>query len=235
MQKPEICFLPKSLVAAKAEGHNLYYTGIPCKHGHDTYRYVADRSCSDCVKAKVKKASTIGGGNARRWAAKTKEQKNVIYEKRKIYYEKTKELRRAEKLSSYNRLKENHEWLIERRAKINAYRAANGRKLEKSNPEVKRKYKNTLKGKANTRANDAKRRAAKMQRTPAWLTEEDHWMIEQAYELAALRTKLFGFSWHVDHVLPLQGKEVSGLHVIENLQVIPWIENIKKANKLLPA
>jgi hypothetical protein len=77
----------------------------------------------------------------------------------------------------------------------------------------------------------SKRRAAKLQRTPIWLSNDDHWMIEQAYELAALRTKMFGFSWHVDHVLPLQGKTVSGLHVPSNLQVIPGKENLMKHNK----
>ena len=81
----------------------------------------------------------------------------------------------------------------------------------------------------------AKHRAVKLQRTPAWLDEDFLWMIEQAYELSALRTKLFGFAWHVDHVIPLQGKYVSGLHVPTNLQVIPATENLRKANKHLPA
>jgi hypothetical protein len=214
MQKPEICFLPKSLFAAKAEGNNLYYTGIPCKHGHDTYRYVADRACSTCVKLKVKKAATIGKGNARRWAAKTEEQKDIIYGKRKIYYEKTKEIRRTEKMRSHAKLKNNKEYVEQKTLASNKWKQNNIGKV---------------------RANTVKRRLAKMQRTPAWLKEEDYWMIDQAYELAALRTKMFNFSWHVDHILPLQGKEISGLHVIGNLQVIPWIENIKKANKLLPA
>lgn len=235
MQKLENTFLPKSLKEAREVGHNLYYTGVPCKHGHLTYRYVFDRACSDCVKAKVKKASTQGGGNARRWAAKTEEQRAVIYKKRKTYYAKTKEARRAEKLASYHRLKESPEWVAQYRNKIKAQRAANGRPLEISNPEVKRRYKQTAKGKANTLANDAKRRTAKMKRTPAWLTEDDFWMIEQAYELAVLRTKMFGFSWHVDHVMPLQGQVVSGLHVPTNLQVIPGVLNVAKANKYKPA
>jgi len=78
----------------------------------------------------------------------------------------------------------------------------------------------------------SKRKAAKLQRTPEWLTEDDRWMIEQAYELAAQRTAIFGFPWHVDHVLPLRGKTVSGLHVPTNLRVIPGVENMRKGNRL---
>ena len=75
------------------------------------------------------------------------------------------------------------------------------------------------------------RQAAKLQRTPKWLSADDHWLMAQAYELAALRTKLFGFPWHVDHVLPLQGRRVSGLHVPTNIQVIPGTDNCRKSNK----
>ena len=70
----------------------------------------------------------------------------------------------------------------------------------------------------------------RLMRSPKWLTADDRWMIEQAYELAVLRTKMFGFSWHVDHILPLQGKTVSGFHVPTNLQVIPATDNVRKAN-----
>lgn len=80
-------------------------------------------------------------------------------------------------------------------------------------------------------ANEARRRAAKLRRTPKWLTPDDFWLMEQAYELAALRTKMFGFAWHVDHVIPLQGKRVSGLHVPQNIQVIPGEENLQKHNR----
>lgn len=79
-----------------------------------------------------------------------------------------------------------------------------------------------------------KRYASKMQRTPAWLSEDDLWLMEQAYELADIRTKLFGFVWHVDHVIPLQGTLVSGLHVPHNLQVVPALENRRKSNRFIP-
>lgn len=82
-------------------------------------------------------------------------------------------------------------------------------------------------------ASTAKYRAQKKHRTPSWLTVDDLWLIEQAYEIASIRTKMFGFSWHVDHVIPLTGDTVSGLHVPTNLQVIPWIDNVRKANKFI--
>ena len=82
-------------------------------------------------------------------------------------------------------------------------------------------------------AMDAKRRASILKRTPKWLTDNDFWMIEEAYELAVLRAKMFGFPWHVDHIIPLQGKYVSGLHVPSNLRVVPGSENLAKGNSYL--
>lgn len=102
-----------------------------------------------------------------------------------------------------------------------------------NNPEARRKAR--AKWDQNnpglTTAAKAKNKTERKHRVPAWLTEDDHWMIAQAYELASLRTKMFGFPWHVDHIIPLTGKKVSGLHVPANLQVIPAIENLRKSNR----
>jgi hypothetical protein len=100
-----------------------------------------------------------------------------------------------------------------------------------SRSEAVKKYEATDKGYLNKYNTVAKRRAAKMQRIPKWITKDDLWLIKEAYELASLRTKMFGFKWHVDHIIPLQGKKVSGLHMIENLQVIPEKHNLSKHNK----
>ena len=68
----------------------------------------------------------------------------------------------------------------------------------------------------------------KLNAQPSWANE---FFIKEAYALSKLRTEIFGFPWHVDHVIPLQGKLVCGLHVENNLQVIPGSENCKKSNK----
>lgn len=76
--------------------------------------------------------------------------------------------------------------------------------------------------------------ARKLNRLPAWLTQTDFWMMEEAFHLAHLRTNALNTPFEVDHILPLRGKYVSGLHVPANLQVIPRAENKRKANNFIP-
>lgn len=77
----------------------------------------------------------------------------------------------------------------------------------------------------------AKRRAAKLNATPSWAIP---FFIAEAYSLARLRQKLTGIRWHVDHIVPLRGKTVCGLHVHHNLQVIPATLNHRKTNRIWP-
>jgi len=75
----------------------------------------------------------------------------------------------------------------------------------------------------------AKRKSVILQRTPSW-DPEAH-LIVAKYQLANMLSKASGTPYHVDHIIPLQGKNVSGLHVFSNLRVIPGAENVKKSNK----
>ena len=80
-------------------------------------------------------------------------------------------------------------------------------------------------------AHEAKRRAAKLQRTPNWLTQAHFDEIEDFYTIAKMFQLYSGQQYHVDHIVPLQGKKVSGLHTPWNLQVLPFKENLSKSNK----
>lgn len=77
----------------------------------------------------------------------------------------------------------------------------------------------------------AKRRSKKLNATPSWLSEDDLWLIKEIYSLASLRTKITGIKWVVDHIIPLQNKQVCGLHSPNNLRVITSTENQVKGNK----
>ncbi len=76
----------------------------------------------------------------------------------------------------------------------------------------------------------AQRRARKLQATPPWLTKEHIEEMRQIYRLSQEKTKTEGTRYHVDHIVPLQGENVCGLHVPWNLQVITATENIVKHN-----
>jgi len=72
------------------------------------------------------------------------------------------------------------------------------------------------------------RKAAKLQRTPLWA---DHHRIQQIYDMSANLTLVDGIQYHVDHIIPLQGKLVCGLHVHRNMRVIQGRLNESKSNR----
>lgn len=78
---------------------------------------------------------------------------------------------------------------------------------------------------------EARRRAAKLKATPPWLTDSMLKEINSFYWLAKDLKLINGEPYHVDHIVPLLGKNICGLHVPWNLQVLPADINIKKSNK----
>lgn len=136
-------------------------------------------------------------------------------ERRRLYRLRTVE-QRKQYMKEWRERNPNrgHEYYLENKEAIQAYR---------------KEY--VEKNKSKILAKTRKRQAAKLNRTPKWVDAEELWLIEEAYALARLRTAMTGIYWHVDHVIPLQGKLVSGLHTINNLQVIPALLNYKKNNR----
>lgn len=76
-------------------------------------------------------------------------------------------------------------------------------------------------------ASAAKRRAAELDRTPIWADESQ---TKAVYEKSAQMSREFGVEMQVDHIIPLQGDLVSGLHIHSNLQILPALVNQKKNN-----
>ena len=72
-----------------------------------------------------------------------------------------------------------------------------------------------------------KARAARIQRTPQWA---DMSAVAEFYAEAKRLEELTGIQFHVDHIVPLQGEMVSGLHVPANLQLLTAHENLSKSN-----
>lgn len=107
------------------------------------------------------------------------------------------------------------------------YYENNKEKIKKRNKKYRENNKDKLAAKA------AKYRAKKLQATLSWLTKKHFEEIELFYIIAQKLTKNTGIIYHVDHIVPLNGDNVNGLHVPWNLQVITKKENLFKGNKYL--
>jgi hypothetical protein len=93
-----------------------------------------------------------------------------------------------------------------------------------------RLWSKTNRGTANALAKRYKLK--KVNATPKWLSESQLLNIKCKYQLAAMLNVHGVEAWHVDHIVPIRGKDVCGLHVPWNLRVIPAKENMTKGNKL---
>lgn len=163
-------------------------------------------SCKSCHTARTK--------------ARYKEKRQEILEAHKKYYETHKEEKKRYDKKYYLKNKEkkhkdNKRWNDRNRDYLNTWISD----WKKDNPDKVREY-------------SAKRRSKKLEALPSWLTQEQLSQISLTYQLAKKLELLTGETHHVDHIIPLQGKDVCGLHVPWNLQAIPASVNLRKSNKL---
>lgn len=120
------------------------------------------------------------------------------------------------------------------RAKQEVYQAENREELNEYARQYRKENPDYYKNKPSWYSNSvqAKRRSAKLQRTPNWLSEGQLDQMAYTYWLAKDLERTCGEKYHVDHIVPLQGKEISGLHVPWNLQVLPEKVNLSKGNRV---
>ncbi len=183
----------------------IYDVGIPCRKGHTTGRYEASRKCVQCAKD----AATA-------WN-RSNPKKHVIHNKNYAarHPEKVALNSKNWRVNNSDRVKKNN----------SIWQAANWNKYLGISSEWKKK------NRAHVNAKSKQRKLSQAQRTPRWLTEQDFVDIKKFYLLADELSRAYGFPWHVDHIAPLNGRTVSGLHVVSNLQVIPGSENSRKGNR----
>lgn len=112
-------------------------------------------------------------------------------------------------------------WQINNPEKYLAYRNSDARK-KSSNESVKRYY---AKNKEYYSNKNAKRRADKLQATTVWGQEGVEDFYKKAKELEKMNPTV---KFHVDHIVPLVGKNVCGLHNRFNLQVLTELQNKRK-------
>lgn len=88
-----------------------------------------------------------------------------------------------------------------------------------------------LANKGKRAAKEAARRAMIKERTVFWANEQE---ISMWYEAAEVLSR-GGVKFHVDHIVPLKGENVCGLHTQDNLQILPWYLNLQKGNRAIEA
>lgn len=198
---------------AKSKGLNKCFGSVCSKHPElDGLRWVAG-ACVSCAREKL--VLNRAANRERTAAQRKKDYQKLLQNPENAVKKKLRDARyvQCNKKAVYEKRRD---WLLSHPKKAALYAKTN-RLL---NPDAKN-------------ADTARRRANKQNQTPKWLTTDEFWLMRQAYDLARHRSKFFGFAWHVDHIIPLNGQNVSGLHVPWNLQVIPAKINIAKSNKVV--
>lgn len=210
--------LPSSRREAIEGGHKGYFTGRPCKSGHIAPRYLSG-ICVDCGSASNVKNRLAHPERARQSSRDymAKDSAKVV---RRAWIERSREAQQK-RVRAWNEANKERrrvvalQWREKNRDKV----CATAKRGRQKDP-------------ARECAKVMRRHASKMNATPKWLSQDQHDEMLKIYRQASVTSAFFGARFHVDHVVPLRGAEVCGLHVPWNLQIIPAVENHRKSNRL---
>lgn len=221
------------------------------KHKETKDRHFAE--CKECRsarrKARYQSNRDIELAVNRAWKAENKERlaetnKRWKIENKDYYAAQQKDYRstRLDLISEYNK-----QWYLENRDRklhlgrlwyLNnkEYKDAQNRHWRKDNPEKVRQLARIYRmvNADKSRWFTAAYRARKLQATPLWLSEESIQEVLDFYTAARMFQTYTGIDYQVDHIVPLQGETVCGLHVPWNLQLLPSFDNQSKGNRYWP-
>lgn len=197
------------LKEAEAMGLEFYDNGKACKHGNYGKRKTSSKGkcyCPPCYE-EHKKICRDAATKKRR-ALGRKPIRRVTQEESKARYDKWVANNR-ERLNQYQQ-----NWREANRERLNQYQ----RNWREANGDRMRPYQSAY-------------NAIRRQRTSMPLSKLHLDAIVRVYEKRDEVIRATGIDHHVDHIVPLLGKNVCGLHVPWNLQVIPATDNLRKSNK----
>lgn len=196
-----------------------FLSGKPCKRGHLSERLVSSRACCQCQSDKNR---AVYEARREEIKAKTKAYRDANLEVAKAK-QRAYRLEHLEEVTAKDKARsQNPERKAKAIARLQAWNKANPERSKQRVRDWAKKYP------GRTLAKAARYRAAQYRATPKWA---DRLEIQKVYDLAS-RFRSLGCDFHVDHVIPLQGKQVCGLHVHNNLEIIEARANRSKSNQI---
>lgn len=218
---------------AKLAGLTRFFVGRPCTNGHLCERFTSNGSWVECSKQSTYKNRTF------------KTLTSIDFSS--IPTEKiTRSYAREFGIAGYftgKACKSGHiSWRITsssacyecNRNIVHNYKTNNKSRLNRlsreynaRNPEIRKLAEENLRRKSPGYYTNAamKRKAAKLKRTPIWADQD---LIRKIYDERSKLSSETGIEYAVDHIIPLRGKLVSGLHVHNNLQILSRKSNSEK-------
>lgn len=199
--------MPDVISRADAQNQGLvrYFTGSPCKHGHVDERFVSNKRCATCSRLAQAARMEADPELRKKHAADAATWRAANPGRQNAYLVEWRK-------QNPDKFRQGcDDWARRNPDKIAEYARRSGKKWRSNNKEA-------------TRLHSRSRSARVSRQTPKWI---DRAAVRDFYAACP-------DGWQVDHIIPINGETVSGLHVQGNLQYLTPPENQSKGNRWDP-